>query len=864
MLFKTKIYKAVQAALLPALAMSTTAHSAEQSEDASASPEKIIITGSRIKRTEIEGANTVVSITAEEMQQQGFTNLHEALSTVTSSIGSFAGEQNTSGFQPNAQGINLRGLGPGRTLILLDGRRIADYPSPYNGASNFTNLAQIPMAMVSHVEIMAGGASAIYGSDAMAGVVNIITHDKLETSAISARFGDTERGGGASSRLQWFGGTQGKNVSNIWAVEIYDVDPIIGADRPRSGLQDLQSALDYYWYDFQTSSFVDIDQQTCDNFGYQYDDSQAIIRCRQYSDQYKSLRNDKRRLNIFDRVTFDQGDYSQLFLEVHLWDIEAKSNSGPLFWQPGIEFYSVDEDTFEQYYTVVNLREFTQTEADSWSTHNEHGADVKIGFEGLIDQIYDYEVVLTHSFQESEEKQTLLKEEAILEFYRGPQGGTFMDGTPYYFTDFSNYGRQLTEEEMAFVSGEDISKKHSGLTSLSFVMSGDLMEFGDDYAQFATIIEAANQTYEIDLHPRTLNSDGNGWVGRTGTEGDGSRNRYAIGLETRWPLTSEINLTAAGRYDKYDDETAVDDAITYNLGFEYRPVDGVLLRASTNSNFRAPDMHFIYANEGGAYNGSVFGYGVSSVTQGSLDLEEETGTSSSVGFVYEPINNLSFSIDVYEIELEGLVEFERADWMAYVYGLCFNNDPDAENNPYGYTCDLVNERVTFDTNGFVVETYPVNTSLIKQLGVDTSFKYNFTTDNWGRFAITANHTNILKAERQTSEFSERDTNWRENPANPDLRSRFRGSLTWSLGGWRTTLFANRIGSFNYQENRESYTTYNMSTSYAFSTDLTVDLIVNNLTKEYPRYGSADSWPFFDRQHYNAVGREFFIEAKYEF
>ncbi|MEQ9728917.1 TonB-dependent receptor plug domain-containing protein, partial [Pseudomonas sp. WHRI 8822A] len=73
---------------------------------------------------------------------------------------------------PNASPINLRDLGPGRTLLLVNGRRVADYPLPYGGESNFSNYSNIPSAAVERIEILTGGASAIYGSDAVAGVVN--------------------------------------------------------------------------------------------------------------------------------------------------------------------------------------------------------------------------------------------------------------------------------------------------------------------------------------------------------------------------------------------------------------------------------------------------------------------------------------------------------------------------------------------------------------------------------------------------------------------------------------------------------------------------------------------------------------------
>ena len=81
-------------------------------------------------------------------------------------------------FTPAANAISLRGLGPNHTLTLINGHRVADYPVPYDGSVNFVNLANIPTAIIDRIEILNGGASAIYGSDAIAGVVNIILKRK--------------------------------------------------------------------------------------------------------------------------------------------------------------------------------------------------------------------------------------------------------------------------------------------------------------------------------------------------------------------------------------------------------------------------------------------------------------------------------------------------------------------------------------------------------------------------------------------------------------------------------------------------------------------------------------------------------------
>ena len=130
------------------------------------------VTGSRISRTDIEGPAPVIVITSEQLEKEGFTTMYEALRTLTqnSNFGQTEGQGNT--FTNNANALDLRGLGPGRTLLLLDGRRITDYPLPYNNQSNLQSLDSLPLAAIERIEVIAGGASAIYGADAVAGVVN--------------------------------------------------------------------------------------------------------------------------------------------------------------------------------------------------------------------------------------------------------------------------------------------------------------------------------------------------------------------------------------------------------------------------------------------------------------------------------------------------------------------------------------------------------------------------------------------------------------------------------------------------------------------------------------------------------------------
>ena len=137
--------------------------------------EKVVVTGSRIKRVQQEGALPLLIITKDDIDNAGFRNVTEALQSIPSVNQYTQNESITNGFTPNANELDLRNLGPGRVLFLVNGRRTADYPIPFNNAGTFVNTGTIPSGLVDRIEVLSQGASAIYGSDAISGVVNIIT-----------------------------------------------------------------------------------------------------------------------------------------------------------------------------------------------------------------------------------------------------------------------------------------------------------------------------------------------------------------------------------------------------------------------------------------------------------------------------------------------------------------------------------------------------------------------------------------------------------------------------------------------------------------------------------------------------------------
>src|SRR5690606_30576447 len=138
---------------------------------------------------------------------------------------------------------------------------------------------------------------------------------------------------------------------------------------------------------------------------------------------------------------------------------------------------------------------------------------------------------------------------------------------------------------------------HTTSSTANFTISGDLFELPAGPLGFAGILEGNRQTIDRQADWRPSEPLGPNSIYRLGSAGVSirERDRYAIGAEFRVPVLDNLTANLAGRYDKYDDITNIDDAITWNLGLEFRPFDSLLLRANYATSFRAPDFQMVYS-----------------------------------------------------------------------------------------------------------------------------------------------------------------------------------------------------------------------------------------------------------------------------
>lgn len=218
------------ALLLPAgsaLAQSNEAAPPQQSEqtaeDESKTLDKIVVTGSRISKDTFNSVSPVQVINREESTVAGFNSTSGVLQSTAVTGGSEQINNAYGGFVvnggPGVNTLSLRGLGATRTLLLLNGRRVS--PAGSRGAVGSADLNVLPNIMIDHIEVLKDGASSIYGSDAVAGVVNIITRPKVDGVTVEVQQNSTQHGGANETRFSGMGGTTGDNWRVSGSFEVF-------------------------------------------------------------------------------------------------------------------------------------------------------------------------------------------------------------------------------------------------------------------------------------------------------------------------------------------------------------------------------------------------------------------------------------------------------------------------------------------------------------------------------------------------------------------------------------------------------------------------------------------------------------------
>ncbi|MQA38708.1 TonB-dependent receptor domain-containing protein [Rugamonas aquatica] len=894
--FELKPLAAGAIALLCGAAGSTLAQ-AQEAAAVTAAPPAVVVTGSRIPRASLEGVSAVTVLTGEDITKQGYKNVFDALSNLTQNSGFTQGGDYGNTFTPSANTISLRGLGPNHTLVLLNGRRMADFPIAYEGTVNFTNLANIPSSVVDRIEILSGGASAVYGSDAIAGVVNIILKKQAEGLDVNLKVGGTSRGGGGDQRLQLTGGKSFDKLNTLFSAEFLERDPLWSREREfMSAKVGVAPTSLLGRKNVSTGQLID-PGDACSNLSDLFGGSTVKYAGKSGSycgsgkvaPTYWTTQTKNSSQNLFGSANYELSPTTTLFAEALLGLNRSTNNTRGPSWTSASTadsyFWNQNSKTYEAWNRYISPEEIGGVDRynRSW---DDQASSLSFGAKGQIPGTsWQYEAAYTASLYKSE-SHTPRARSNIDSFFLGPKLGVDADGVAIYAPDPARLTRRLTPAEFDSITDNANSRDKSWTNSVSLSTNGEAFNLPAGPVKLATVAELGKQGFSNEPDARI-----NQGYFNTVTPSDvtaGTRKRFALGVEANVPLLNKLDGTLAARYDRYSFAGRSDGRLAYNAGLEWRPVTQLLLRGNHSTSFRAPDMNYIFKARGTGYYASSTDYyrcakagqpvetcefanvspGADYVQSGSKNLRPEKGRSSGLGAVWSPSTNFDVTLDYWNIKIDDLVTNLSADKL-----LRDESDCRMANDLTSPTCaDTIarivrNPLTALNKPGEIKQILvsPINAASTSVSGIDISGKYVLRTQGYGVWITKAAYSKTLnKKSRQFSGDEVIDD--LEDLSNADWRDKLNASLTWNQGDWSNTLFLQRYGRVPNAGGTAFLapsTLVNASVVYRLNQRVTVSVAVNNLFNRV-KPDTSGGWPYYTVGNYSPTGRQGWVELNYHF
>lgn len=854
----------LSAALFAALLMPTIgfAQDQEEGEQQATSPQattvdKITVTGSLIPQTEIETFTPVTIISAEDIKVRGYTNISDALQQSSFATGGVQGSQSSASFTQGAETLSLFGLSVSYTKYLIDGRPMADYPALYNGSDAFNNISGIPIDLVERIEILPGGQSSLYGSDAIAGVINIILKKSLDAPVISVRGGTYTEGGGdmgrvsaarsfslADDKLNLLLGAQYENREPIWA---YDRD--ITKQYYQNGTSRPIASRDFLVYSpFTSYNFMD--PADCANVTSGFGGTEGLqVRpgfgdgnyCGSFQTPgYRTLRNSKEAFQLYSHATYDLAGGHQLYGDVLYSDEEVGYHVGANYtwWGTGVEwgyFYDPNLDD------LMNLQRAFMPEdmgpggfENSMSFDKSESYVANLGLRGTFgDSSWDYDGSLSRTDYKLDERGFARFADPINQWFvdnvLGPQQGLdpYYGVYPVFTPDYGAFYQLISPEDFRSFTGYTSSKSKTTNTLARFQLTNaSLFTLPGGDAGMALAVEGARETWDYKPDARLMN--GEVW-GTTSVDGGGERDRAAVTGELRLPVLDPLTVSISGRYDDFRPDGAENvSKTTYSLGLEYRPIDSLLFRGKYGTAFKAPTladqfqaMSGYYSFVTDYYQCQQRGFDPTQVencpaayssrqyfgeTSGSIDLDPLNADVWSYGVVWAPSANFSTSVDYHHWDIRDEVGSQNADGLALREMQCRTGVPGYDiNSP---VCQDALSKIVRNSQGNIVYIYTPKVNEAREVldAISASMTYNQDLGSSGSLLFRGSYTNNIKHEYWQFEGDEVIDLLRRPGWSSDPKSKANASVTWRLNNWSTTFYANRIGHTpNYRARvRDSY------------------------------------------------------------
>ncbi|NKF50411.1 TonB-dependent receptor [Shewanella sp. WXL01] len=860
--------------------------------EAEAQVERIEVTGSRIKRTDMETATPVTVMSADDMAKQGFTTIQDALQSLTSTTSAMT-TQSVHGFTPAASSISLRGAGANRTLTLVDGKRLNQYPKPAGGTDNFVDTANLPMEAVERIEVLQSGGSAVYGADAVGGVINIILKKDFDGAALKYRHGDTTGGGGASDRIALSLGSSSEKGNVSTFIEFTNNEGLTAAQREKFGVHtDKVPHSEYSQYSSYGARIAgtgtgarQLSAQECTDGGWFWDEARSI--CGFDRSQWRDLEPESYRfisttnfnyeLNddvaFVGRLDFAQAKSTTNIEPMAINDYDIKVNGNELTVSYGNQLSKTFADkttalggdfanaTDGDYYYVRRLHEFDNRRGET----NTRNYFFTVGLEGVLADEYNWDVSANYG-------------RTNVDVFRS---GYATVGSMFDYITAGENGNSLlkpmSSDDVEAASYSPFEQAQSTQKNIQANLTGMAFEMAEGDAYFAVGAEYTIQDYSTDTDSESKKGN---ILTTGGSSGAGERSYWATYAELSVPVLEELTVNAAVRYDRYDD---MGGNFTPQVTVEYRPIDELLVRGSYSRVFRAPDMHRVYGDPttgfsqvidfkqcaalGGepgvthpdpTINEICNELHIDITTGANKDLEAETGYTANIGAVYGG-DAFNATFDIWEWQLDDMVSDISASKAAREY-------------------ELYEHMITRDDNGTITHINSVaqNLAYKKVSGIDLTAGYNWDLDSFGDLKLNFNGTYLINSESQLDPTSEVVDNIDEGGL-PQYRFNlvlgyFVQDFEATLGAYHTArMHGVNYTSFKTDDVSESelevasQTKWNLTAAYNISDEFKLTSGIVNLFDAGPNFDPTDtSWPHYPRSVYNARGREWFVEAEVKF
>lgn len=862
----------------------------------------IVVTGSRIR-----GAGPVGSpsrtMTQEEMRQGGYGSVAQALQALPGNFGGRATEQSALNFADRSgtnltlgSGVNLRGLGPDATLVLVNGRRIA-------GAGlmgDFADISSIPMNALDRVEIVTDGASAIYGSDAVAGVVNIVLKRDFEGLQSDARLGGVTRGNARELRLSQVAGTRWATGSVLVSYEFQkrtalhsrDRDFARSADlRPFGGTdQRLAFSLPGNILGFDPASGGLVPQfaipsgqnGTALTPGDFLADTVNLDNIREGTD----LSPKQTRHSVFATATQEMGDRVTITVEgryAHRAAESCSSGYATIFSITPANPWFVSPTGAPS--DLIGYA-FTQ---ELGATRN-GGKAQSLGFTGALDIALggDWKVAAYGAW--ASQRDTGRTDGIVNEYALAEALGNLPDDplTPYspavdgYFNPYGN-GLSNGAPILAAIGGFTQATTRSRILTGDVIADGPLLGLPGGQVKLAVGGNFRRETFQS----RSLNLFFSA-VPEPGTPADYGRNIWAgfaelnvplIGAANAVPGIDRLDIAAAVRTEDYGDFGSTTNP---KISVRWAPTTGIALRASWGTSFRAPNLRELQAatTVGPSFLTNANGSSLLVLQQsgGNSGLVPERARSWTVGLDLEPQSLAGFTASLTafrtifdrRIDAPALRNFSRALTDASLAPFIRFVSPGTNSEDRAYLDALV-ASTGGNLGGYpvaavaaVIDTRFVNTGKVDVAGADIDLGYRFSI-NANRFHLGLSATWLARWREQLTPAAP-SLDRRNLVGNPvDLRGRLTGG--WSRGSVDTSFAVNWVDRYRDIDGSRiaGWATVDLRIAYQSPrrsgplSETTIALSAQNLFDRAPPFYNSPTGAGYDAANADATGRYVALE-----